>query len=140
MIQILRVELSSNSKFNPYFLVKAYTLAYSLCYLAASLIGLHEPQIGIVLSRLLLLTIGIGLIMAIYTEKTSFITFMAVVEALGCAVHFFKVINWVPTLDANGFLLMSMLDFVQCVILFILIEYKNQAKTWKTEASTIVNA
>jgi hypothetical protein len=131
--------MQSNKKFDPYFLVKAYTAAYALCYLAATLIGLHDPHLGIIFSRILLFTVGIGLLMSLYTEKTSFIIFMAAVEALGCVAHFFKVINWIPSLDTNGYLLMSMLDFSQSVFLLLLIEYKNQAKTDKIEDITIKN-
>jgi hypothetical protein len=126
-------------KLTAYSMVKAYTSAYAFCYLAAALIGLHDPKIGIGLSRLLMLSVGIGLLMSIYTEKKSFIYFMAAVEAMGCFAHFFEVVQWVPALNTNGYLLMSMLDLSQCIFLFLIIEYKNKAKTFKMEDISITN-
>jgi hypothetical protein len=62
---------------------------------------------------------------------------MAAFEALGCVVHFFEVLPWVPQLTTNGYLLMSMLDLTQCILLFVILEYKQLEKTRPLERAPI---
>ena len=66
--------------------------------------------------------------MAVHTHNTVFITGMAAFEALGCVLHFFELLPWVPQLNTNGYLLMSMLDLAQCIFLFVILEYKQLEK------------
>ncbi|MCJ7572686.1 hypothetical protein MUO93_00275 [Candidatus Bathyarchaeota archaeon] len=68
-----------------------------------------------------------------HTENTRFLYCMAALEALGCVGHFYEVIQWVPVLNTSGYLLMSMLDFSQCIFLLIIIEYKQLAKIQMVE-------
>jgi len=75
--------------------------------------------------------------MAVNLNNTPFIIFMAAFEALGCVVHFFEVLPWVPQLTTNGYLLMSMLDLTQCILLFVILEYKQLEKTRPLERATI---
>ena len=120
--------MAITGKFNAFFLAKVYTSAYAFCYIAAPLSGLHVPLLGMGLSHMLLFAVGIGLIMSIHTDNTKFVYFLAALEALGCVVHFYEVVKWVPELNTTGYLLMSMLDFSQCIFLLIIIEYKQLEK------------
>jgi hypothetical protein len=124
-------------RFDAYFLAKTFTSAYAFCYIAAPLSGLHLPFMGVTLSHAILIAVGVGLIMAINVNNTPFIIFMAAFEALGCVVHFFEVLPWVPQLTTNGYLLMSMLDLTQCILLFVILEYKQLEKTRPLERATI---
>ena len=120
--------MSVTGKFNAYFLAKVYTSAYAFCYMVAPISGLYIPLMGVTLSQALLFAMGVGLIMSVHTENTRFIYFIAAAEAMGCVAHFFEVVKWVPALNTSGYLLMSMLDFSQCIFLLILIEYKQVIK------------
>jgi hypothetical protein len=124
-------------RFDAYFFAKTFTSAYAFCYIAAPLSGLHLPFMGVALSHAILIAVGVGLIMAINVNNTPFIIFMAAFEALGCVVHFFEVLPWVPQLTTNGYLLMSMLDLTQCILLFVILEYKQLEKTRPLERATI---
>ena len=116
-------------RFDAYFFAKTFTSAYALCYIAAPLSGLHLAFMGVGLSHAVLIAVGVGLIMAIHMNNTPFLLFMAGFEALGCVAHFFEVLPWVPQLTTNGYLLMSMLDLAQCILLFVILEYKQMEKT-----------
>ena len=83
-------------RFNAFFLAKAFTSAYAFCYMASPLSGLYLPFIGVGPSHFVLFTVGVGLLMAVHTDNIHFITGMAAFEALGCALHFFEVLPWVP--------------------------------------------
>ena len=116
-------------RFDAYFFAKAFTLAYAFCYIAAPIGGLYIDKMGVGISHAVLVAIGVGLIMAVRVNNTSFIIFMAGFQALGCVVHFYEVLPWIPRLTTSGYLLMSMLDLAQCVLLFIILEYKKLENT-----------
>ena len=124
-------------RFDAYFLAKTYTSAYAFCYMAAPLSGLHLQGFGVGPSYAVLFTVGVGLITAVHVNNTPFIMFMAGFEALGCVTHFFEVLPWVPQLTTNGYLLMSMLDLTQCILLFGIREYKQLEKTQSLEKLVI---
>ena len=64
-------------RFDAYFLAKTFTLAYAFCYITAPIGGLYIDKMGVGISHAVLVAIGVGLIMAVRVNNTSFIMFMA---------------------------------------------------------------
>ena len=124
-------------RFDAYFFAKTFTSAYAFCYIVAPLSGLHLTFLGVGLSHAILTAVGVGLIMTTYVNSAPFIMLMAGFEALGCVTHFFEVLPWVPQLTTNGYLLMSMLDLAQCILLFVILDYKKQEKTQPLSMETL---
>jgi hypothetical protein len=101
---------------------RSYTLAYSVCYIVAPFMGLHATTIGFLPSALILIGIGLGLLVGTLTENRYIITTLALSEAIGCVGHYLKIVPWVPAFSDTAYILMAILDLIQCVCLFKMLE------------------
>jgi len=107
---------------------RSYTLAYSVCYIVAPFMGLHATSIGFLPSALFLIGIGLGLLVGTITENRYLIMALALSEAIGCVGHYLKIIPWVPAFSDTAYVLMAILDLIQCVCLFKMLEKLSPAK------------
>jgi hypothetical protein len=101
---------------------RSYTLAYSACYIVSPFMGLHASTIGFLPSALILIGIGLGLLVVTITENRYLIMALALGEAMGCVGHYLKIIPWVPAFSDTAYVLMAVLDLIQCVCLFNMLE------------------
>ena len=107
---------------------RSYTLAYSVCYIVAPFMGLYATSIGFIPSALLLIGIGLGLLVGTITENRYIIMTLALSEAIGCVGHYLKIIPWAPAFSDTAYILMAILDLIQCVCLFKMLEKLSLAK------------
>ncbi len=84
--------------------------------------GLHATTIGFLPSALILIGIGLGLLVGTLTENRYIITTLALSEAIGCIGHYLKIVPWVPAFSDTAYILMAILDLIQCVCLFKMLE------------------
>jgi hypothetical protein len=101
---------------------RSYTLAYSVCYIVSPFMGLHATSIGFLPSAILLIGIGLGLLVVTITENRYLTMALALGEAMGCVGHYLKIIPWVPAFSDTAYVLMAVLDLIQCVCLFNILE------------------
>ena len=120
--------LSNKAPSRIYGFERSYTLAYSVCYIVAPFMGLHATIIGFLPSALLLIGIGLGLLVGTITENRYLIMALALSEAIGCVGHYLKIIPWVPAFSDTAYILMAILDLIQCVCLFKMLEKLSLAK------------
>ena len=114
--------LSNKTPSKIYGFERSYTLAYSVCYIVAPFMGLHATTIGFLPSALILIGIGLGLLVGTLTENRYIITTLALSEAIGCIGHYLKIVPWVPAFSDTAYILMAILDLIQCVCLFKMLE------------------
>jgi hypothetical protein len=107
---------------------RSYTLAYSVCYIVAPFMGLYATSIGFIPSALLLIGIGLGLLVGTITENRYIMMTLALSEAMGCVGHYLKIVPWVPAFSDTAYMIMAVLDLIQCVCLFKMLEKINLAK------------
>ena len=103
-------------------LARAYTMSFSICYMVAPFLGLHISLIGFVPSALFLVGIGCALAYAVYSGNRSIMLFLAVGEAIACVGHFLGVVPWVPVFSENSYIVMALMDLVQSLCLFKLLD------------------
>ena len=53
---------------------------------------------------------------------------LAMGEAVGCVGHYLKVIPWAPAFSDTAYIFMAILDLIQCVCLFKMLEKPSLAK------------
>ena len=98
---------------------RAYTLAYSLCYIFSPFVGLQMLGIQPTLNSIMLVCVGIGLFSCFYIRNKYLILFFATAEAFFCVAHFLKIVPWIPTFSDTQFVAMSYLDLIQATFLFM---------------------
>jgi hypothetical protein len=84
--------------------------------------GLHATTIGFLPSALILIGIGLGLLVVTITGNRYLIMALALGEAMGCVGHYLKIIPWVPAFSDTAYIFMAVLDLIQCVCLFNMLE------------------
>ncbi|MBM3291238.1 hypothetical protein FJY84_01010 [Candidatus Bathyarchaeota archaeon] len=104
-------------------IARAYTIAYSCCYILSPFFGLQLTMWGSIVSAILLIGIGVSLLAAIFTRNKFLLLILGVVEAAGCVAHFLHVIPWAPAFSDTAYIIMSLLDLTQSLLLFILIQW-----------------
>jgi len=107
---------------------RSYTLAYSVCYIVAPFMGLYATSIGFIPSALVLIGIGLGLLVGTITENRYLMVALAMGEAVGCVGHYLKIIPWVPAFSDTAYIFMAVLDLIQCVCLFKMLEKLGHVK------------
>jgi hypothetical protein len=112
---------------------RSYTLAYSVCYIVAPFMGLYATTIGFLPSALFLIAMGVGLLLVTITENRYLMMALALGEAMGCVGHYLKIIPWVPAFSDTAYVLMAILDLIQCVCLFKMLEKLSLAKEVKSK-------
>jgi hypothetical protein len=100
-------------------LSRAFTLAYSLCYVFSPFVGLQMLGIQPTLNSVMLVGVGIGLLCCVYTRNKYLILFFAVAEAFFCVAHFLKIVPWIPSFTDTQYVAMSYLDLIQATFLFV---------------------
>ena len=100
-------------------LSRAFTLAYSLCYIFSPFIGLQMLGIQPTFNSIMLVGVGAGLLLCVYRRNRYLILFFAVAEAFFCVAHFLKMVPWIPTFSDTQFVAMSYLDLIQATFLFM---------------------
>jgi len=100
-------------------LSKAYTTVYALCYIVSPVLGLRLTCTEPIFSAIGLFTIGLGLIGCLYVRNIYLILFFSAFEAVGCVAHYLQIVPWVPTFSNNAYLVMSVLDFCQAILLLM---------------------
>jgi len=120
--------LSNKAPSRIYGFERSFTLAYSVCYIVAPFMGLYATSIGFLPSALILIGIGLGLLVGTITENRYLIMALAMGEAVGCVGHYLKVIPWAPAFSDTADIFMAILDLIQCVCLFKMLEKPSLAK------------
>jgi len=120
--------LSNKAPSGIYGFERSYTLAYSVCYIVAPFMGLYATSIGFIPSALLLIGIGLGLLVGTIMENRYLMVALAMGEAVGCVGHYLKIIPWVPSFSDTAYILMAVLDLIQCACLFKMLEKLNLSK------------
>ena len=120
--------LSNKAPSGIYGFERSYTLAYSVCYIVAPFMGLYATSIGFLPSALVLIGIGLGLLVATITENRYLMMALAMGEAVGSVGHYLKIITWVPAFSDTAYIFMAVLDLIQCVCLFKMLEKPSLAK------------
>ncbi len=110
--------LSNKAPNRIYGFERSYTLAYSVCYIVAPFMGLYATSIGFLPSAFLLIGIGLGLLVATRARG----------EAVGSVGHYLKIIPWVPAFSDTAYIFMAVLDLIQCVCLFKMLEKLGHVK------------
>lgn len=105
-------------------LARAFTISYSCCYLISPLFGLQNSMWGPNLSAILLVGVGLGLIVTIFTENKYLLLIFGVAEAAGCVAHFLHIVPWIPVFSDTAYIIMSLLDLTQSFLLFTLLQSK----------------
>lgn len=108
----------------------SFTKAYSICYLVGPFLGLHISTIGYFPSAVFLIAIGIGLWISAEYRIKSVLWVLAVVEAIGCAGHFLKLIPWSPAFSDYQYISMAFLDLLQSMFLFNLLNDQERARAY----------
>ena len=103
-------------------------MAYSVCYIVAPFMGLYATSIGFLPSAFILIGIGLGLLVVTITENRYLMMALALSEAIGCVGHYLKIIPWAPAFSDTAYILMAILDLIQCVCLFKMLEKLSLAK------------
>jgi hypothetical protein len=101
---------------------RAFTLAYSLCYMFSPFVGLQMLSVQPTFNSVMLVGVGIGLLLCVYKRNRYLILFFAVAEAFFCVAHFLKMVPWIPTFSDTQFVAMSYLDLIQAT--FLLMQYQ----------------
>jgi hypothetical protein len=121
-----------NSQNNsPYFFLdvsSAFTLAYALCYIFSPFVGLQMLGVQPTLMSIVLIGVGIGLILCIYTKNRYLILLFAGSEAFFCVAHFLKLIPWLPLFTDTQYVAMSYLDLIQATLLFMQFRVNNKSQ------------
>ncbi len=120
--------LSNKAPNRIYGFERSYTLAYSVCYIVAPFMGLYATSIGFLPSALVLIGIGLGLLVATITENRYLMMALAMGEAVGSVGHYLKIIPWVPAFSDTAYIFMAVLDLIQCVCLFKMLEKLGHVK------------
>jgi hypothetical protein len=120
--------LSNKAPSRIYGFERSYTLAYSVCYIVAPFMGLYATSIGFLPSAFILIGIGLGLLVVTITENRYLMMALALSEAIGCVGHYLKIIPWAPAFSDTAYILMAILDLIQCVCLFKMLEKLSLAK------------
>ena len=120
--------LSNKAPSRIYGFERSYTLAYSVCYIVAPFMGLYATSIGFLPSAFFLIGIGFGLLVGTITENRYLMMALALSEAIGCVGHYLKIIPWAPAFSDTAYILMAILDLIQCVCLFKMLEKLSLAK------------
>jgi hypothetical protein len=107
-------------------LSRAYTLAYSLCYIFSPFVGLQMLGIQPTFNSVMLVGVGTGLLLCVYTRNRYLILFLAIAEAFFCVAHFLKIVPWIPTFSDTQFVAMSYLDLIQATFLFMQYQVSNR--------------
>ena len=103
-------------------IAKAYTTVYAVCYIVSPIFGLRLYQTDPIISTAVLITIGLGLLSCLHVKNNVVILILCAFEAMGCVVHFLKIIPWIPVFSDTAYITMSLLDFGQAIILFLLLK------------------
>ena len=77
-----------------------------------------DPRI----SSFFLMLIGLGLLYSIHSRSTYFLYSLCALEIVGCVAHFLKIIPWIPQFSDTGYLIMSILDLIQSIFIYIINE------------------
>ena len=101
----------------------SYTKAYSICYIISPLFGLYSPLIGYIPSAIFLMSVGIGLWMGIKHRIKSLLWILAIGEAMACVGHYLQVIPWSPAFSDLSYINMAILDLIQSMCLFKLLNH-----------------
>jgi hypothetical protein len=103
-------------------IARAYTLTYSCCYIISPFFGLQNSLWGPTASTIMLISVGIGLLAAIFTQSKALLFVFGVAEAVGCVAHFLKIVPWIPAFSDTAYVIMSLLDLTQSLLLFLLLQ------------------
>jgi hypothetical protein len=101
---------------------RAYTLTYSCCYIISPFFGLQNSMWGQTTSTITLIGVGIGLLVAVFTQNRVLLFTFGVAEAAGCVAHFLKIVPWIPTFSDTAYIIMSIFDLIQSLLLFMLLQ------------------
>ena len=101
---------------------RTYATSYSICYMASAFMGLYIENLGLYPSAFLLFGVGVGTLFAIYSKNMYLLGFFAVGEAIGCVAHYLSLVQWVPTFSNMAFIVMAVLDLIQSMSLFRLMD------------------
>ena len=101
----------------------AYTKAYATCYIISPLFGFYSPLVGYIPSAIFLISVGIGLWMGVKYRNKSLLWILAVGEAMACVGHYLQVIPWSPTFSDLAYINMAILDLIQSMCLFKLLNH-----------------
>ena len=101
---------------------RSFTLAYSMCYLASPFMGLHVENHSQLFSALILISIGAGLFYSAHNRNRYVLGLLAVGEAMACVAHYLRIIPWTPAFSDNAYIIMAILDLVQSMCLFKMME------------------
>ena len=102
----------------------AYTKAYSVCYFISPLFGFYSPLVGYLPSAIFLMSLGIGLWFGVKYRIKSLLWFLAIGEAIACVGHYLQVIPWSPAFSDFAYINMAILDLIQSICLFKLLNHK----------------
>ena len=105
-----------------YSFARYFAISYSVCYMASAILGLYIETIGPYFSAIILFGGGIGTLLAIYTKNKYLLGIFAIGEAFGCVAHYLSMVPWVPTFSNSAYIVMAILDLVQSVFLFRLMD------------------
>ena len=124
-----QVTIKSQNNITYFFLdiSSAFTLAYALCYIFSPFVGLQMLGVQPTLMSIVLIGVGIGLLLCIYTKNRYLILLFAGSEAFFCVAHFLKLIPWLPLFTDTQFVAMSYLDLIQATFLFMQFQVNNKS-------------
>jgi len=103
----------------------AYILSYGFCYLLAPVkrdFYLIKPKFPIVLTRFLLLVVGVLHVLAVILNFPIIIFPLAVAETFSCVAHYTGMVEWKNLKNCksanNAYLLMAVGDILDAAFLF----------------------
>lgn len=107
----------------------AFTKAYAVCYIVSPFLGLSTPLFGKIPTALFLVSIGVGLWIGIAYKIRPLLWVLAVGEAAACVGHYLQIIPWSPVFSNYAYINMALLDLMQSVCLFKILNNQSWQRT-----------